>query len=147
MRSKKRSSNFELLMTLRNNAEAGTRSVLPIHPIKYNRSGQNKLVHDEELIKAEHLSMVKSQASTSYSNLSSTSLFQLPDRASCRQSDQFSNSRREKGLVSSSYSSATVRFLTAITDRLRKQSESSNAEFQYRTNYGALQRCLTCTYL
>ena len=33
-------------------------SVLPIHPITYDRSGQNKLMRDEELIsrKAEHLS-------------------------------------------------------------------------------------------
>ena len=55
MRSKKRNSNFKLLVALPNNVEAG-KTVLLIHPIKYDRSGQNKLMHYKELRKAEHLS-------------------------------------------------------------------------------------------
>ena len=117
--------------------------MLLTHPIEYDLSGQNKLMRNKELIKAEHLSIVKSQASTSYSIFSNTGNLWLPDRANYKQSDQFSNSGREKSLVSSSYSSAAVEFPTAITDRLCKQSESSSAEFQYKTNYCALQRCLT----
>ena len=59
--SKAKFSNFKLLVTLSNNTEAGKKSVLLIHPIGYDRSGQNKLMRDEELIsrKAEHLSTVR----------------------------------------------------------------------------------------
>ena len=67
----------------------------------------------------------------------------LLDRAGCRQSDQFSNSGREKGSVSSSYSSA-VEFPTAITDRLCEQQGatqipgSSRATYGYRANNGTV---------
>ena len=71
-------------------------SVLLTYPIEYDLSGHNKLMRKEELIKAEHLSIVKSQASTSYSDFSNTGHLWLLDRASYRQSDQFSNSGREK---------------------------------------------------
>ena len=54
MRPKKRSYNFKLLVTLPNNAEAGKRA-----SIEYDLSGQNKLMRDEELRKAEHLSKQK----------------------------------------------------------------------------------------
>ena len=63
----------------------------------------------------------------------------LLDRACCRQSDQISNSGREKCLVSSCYSSA-VEFPTAITDTLREQQRatqipaSSRATCDYRAN-------------
>ena len=46
-------------MTLPTNTEAGKESVLLIHPIGYDRSGQNKSLRDEELRNAEHLSTTK----------------------------------------------------------------------------------------
>ena len=58
MRPKSKVSNFELLVTLPNNTEAGKIVSATDHPIGYDRIGQNKSVHDEELIsrKSEHLS-------------------------------------------------------------------------------------------
>ena len=61
----------------------------------------------------------------------------LLDRAGCKQSDQFSNSGREKGLVSSSCSSA-VEFSTTITDRLREQQGATQISGSSRTTYGWL---------
>ena len=67
----------------------------------------------------------------------------LLDRAGCRQSDQFPTSGRQKGLVSSSYSSA-VECPTAITDRLGEQQGatqipgSSPVTFGYRANNGTV---------
>ena len=51
MRPEKRNYNFKLRVTLPNNAEAGKRV-----SIDYDLSGQNKLMRDEGLRKAEHLS-------------------------------------------------------------------------------------------
>ena len=51
MRPKKRNYDFKLLVTLPNNAEVGKRV-----SIEYDLSGHNKLMRDEGLRKAEHLS-------------------------------------------------------------------------------------------
>ena len=51
MRPEKRNYNFKLRVTLPNNAEAGKRV-----SIDYDLSGHNKLMRDEGLRKAEHLS-------------------------------------------------------------------------------------------
>ena len=88
------------------------------------------------------ISFRRSQISTSYSNSSSSNLAtygHLLDQASCRQSDQFSSSCQEKGLVSYSYSNA-AEFPIAITNRLREQQGvtqipgSSRATYGYRAN-------------
>ena len=48
----------------------------------------------------------------------------------------FSNSCQEKGLVSSSYSSAAAEFLTAIKDRLREQHGATQIPGSSRVTYG-----------
>ena len=59
MRLRSEISKFKLLVTLPNIIQKrAKKSVLPIYPIGYDRSGQKKSVRDEELIcrKAEHFS-------------------------------------------------------------------------------------------
>ena len=60
---KKRNSNFKLLVTLPNNAEAGKRVSVTDSSHRIRPERQNKSMRDEELRKAEHLSNVKRQRS------------------------------------------------------------------------------------
>ena len=56
MRPKSETPNFKLLVTYIIIRKQANESVLPIHPIGYDRSRHNKSLRDEELRKAEHLS-------------------------------------------------------------------------------------------